>query len=133
MKAYKKIFLSKPEERNYENNWEYREWNFLTFILLKYSWFTMLVRFSYTAKWFSYIYLYLSIYIHSFLYSFPWWFIKEYRIEFSVLYTRTLLFIHSIYNSLNLLIPKSQSFTPPSLPLGNQKSVLYVCETVSVS
>ena len=33
-----------------------------------------------------------------------------------MLYSRTLLFIHSLYNSLHLLIPNSQSI-PPSLPL----------------
>ena len=31
----------------------------------------------------------------------------------SLLYSRTLLFIHPLYNSLQLLIPKSQSFPPP--------------------
>ena len=39
-------------------------------------------------------------------------------IQFPVLYSRTLLFIHPIYNSLPLLIPDSQSFPPtPSSPL----------------
>ena len=48
-------------------------------------------------------------------------------------YSRTLLFIHPVYNSLHLLISNSQSV--PSLPYtsGNHKSVLYVCESVSVS
>ena len=47
--------------------------------------------------------------------------------------SRTLLFIHSLCNSLHLLIPNSQSTPlPPPLPLGNHKSVLYVCESVSV-
>ena len=37
-----------------------------------------------------------------------------------------------IYNSLHLLIPNSQSIPPPpTLPLRNHKSVLYVCESVS--
>ena len=57
--------------------------------------------------------------------------------------SRTLLFIHPIYNSLyrsqvlyilHLLISWFQFFpllTP--LPLGNQKSVLCVCQSVSVS
>ena len=48
-----------------------------------------------------------------------------------MLHSRTLLFIHSICNSLQLLIPNSQSIHPPSLlPLGNRKSVIYVCEPV---
>ena len=52
----------------------------------------------------------------------------------SLLYSRSLLFIHPIYNNLHLLIPNSQSILPPlPLPLGNHKSVLYVCESVSVS
>ena len=45
-----------------------------------------------------------------------------------MLYSRTLLFIRSIYNSLCLLTPNSQSIPAP--PLGNHKSVLYVCESV---
>ena len=42
----------------------------------------------------------------------------------------TLLFIQPIYNSLPWLIPVLPSFFP--LPLGNHKSVLYVCELVSL-
>ena len=74
------------------------------------------------------------IHIYSFLYSFPLWFIIGYYcIWFPVLYSRTLLFIHSIYTTLHLLIPNSQSIpTPPLLPLGNHKSVFYSV-TVSVS
>ena len=54
--------------------------------------------------------------------------------QFPVLYSGTLLFIRSIYNSLHLLIPISQSILLLlSLPLGNHRSVLYVCEFVSVS
>ena len=55
-------------------------------------------------------------------------------IEYSSLcYTVGTLFIHSIYNSLHLLNPNSQSILPsPLLPLGNHKSILYVCESVSV-
>ena len=50
-----------------------------------------------------------------------------------MLYSRTLFFIDSIYNSSHLLIPNSQSIPPPDpLPLGNHKSVVYVCESVSV-
>ena len=46
------------------------------------------------------------------------------------IYSRTLLFIHSICNSLRLLTPNSQSVPPrPPLPLGNHKSVLYVGDT----
>ena len=49
-------------------------------------------------------------------------------------YGRTLFFIHSTHNSLYLLNPNSRSIPPqPLLPLGNPKSVLYVCESVSVS
>ena len=40
-------------------------------------------------------------------------------------YSRTLLFIHSIYNSLHLLIPNSQSFPPPAPTRSNHKSVLF--------
>ena len=45
-----------------------------------------------------------------------------------MLYNRTLLFIHSVYNSLHLLISNSHSISPsPFSPLGNHKPVLYVC------
>ena len=44
------------------------------------------------------------------------------------------MFTHSRYNSFHLLTPNSQSFPPPPpFSLGNHKSVLYVCESVSVS
>ena len=39
-------------------------------------------------------------------------------------YSRTLLFIYSMYSSLHLLIPKSQSVpSPVPLSLGNHKSI----------
>ena len=41
------------------------------------------------------------------------WFITGYRIQFSVLYSRTLLFIHPRCTSLHLLTPNSHSFPPP--------------------
>ena len=58
----------------------------------------------------------LHIYVYSFSYSFPLWFITGYWIQFPVLYSRTLLFTHPIYNSLHLLITNSQSFPPPLTP-----------------
>ena len=55
------------------------------------------------------------------------------RILFPVLYCRTLCFIHPIYNSLCLLIPNSSlPLSPNPLSLGNHKSILHVCESVSV-
>ena len=64
---------------------------------------------------------------YTFLYSFPLLFITGYWIEFPVLYSRTLLLIHSIYNSLHLLIPKSQ-YSPlqPSFPLSTT-SLFVLC------
>ena len=47
-----------------------------------------------------------------------------------LLFSRALLFIHSIYNSLHLLIPIHSS--PNARPLDNYKSVLYVLESVFV-
>ena len=58
----------------------------------------------------------IYIHTHTFSYSFPLWFITGYRIQFAVLYNRTLLFIHSIYTSLHLLIPNSQSIPSPAPP-----------------
>ena len=57
-------------------------------------------------------------------------------IEYSslVLYSRTLLYINLIYNTLHLLIPNSQSILPPlPLPIGNHRFVLYVWGSVFVS
>ena len=53
-------------------------------------------------------------------------------IQFPVLYSRTLLFIHSIYTSLHLRIPNSQS-NPlwPTLPHDNDQSLLWVPDYVS--
>ena len=65
-----------------------------------------------------------------FSYSFPLWFITGYWIWFLELYSRTLWFIHSLYTSLHLLIPSSQSnFLPtPPTPLGNHQSSFSVLE-----
>ena len=69
------------------------------------------VNFCCTTKWFSYIYIY------TFSYSFPLSFVTGYWILFPVLYSKTLLFIHSIYNSLHLLTPNSQFIpSPPPHP-----------------
>ena len=54
-------------------------------------------------------------------------------IKFPMLYSRTLSFTHPVYKSLPLLTPKSHSIPlRPLLPLGNYKSDLCVCESVSV-
>ena len=50
-----------------------------------------------------------------------------------VLYSRTLLFINSIYNDLHLLTPNSQYVFPsPPFPFGNHKFIFYVSESLSV-
>ena len=87
----------------------------LKFILLKYSWFTMLWWFVQYSK-----VIQLYIYMHSVSYSFPLWFTTC----FHVLYSRTMSFIHPIDKSLHLLILNSQAIPPHSH--GN-KSVLCVC------
>ena len=58
-----------------------------------------------------------AIQIYTFPYSFPLWFIPGYWIQFPVLCSRTILFIHPIYikKSLHLLIPNCYSFPPPAL------------------
>ena len=72
---------------------------------------------------YEYIFLYFE-----YIYSFPLWFITGYRIAFPELHSRTLLFIHSIYASLHLLNPNSQSFpSPPPLPRKPQVSSLCLC------
>ena len=74
---------------------------FLFLVLLKYSWFTMLYLISAYSK-VTQLYIYIYIYM-------------------------TLLLIHSIYNSLHLLIPNSSSFPLPSSRPWQPKSVLWVC------
>ena len=80
------------------------------------------------AKWFSYINVYsLSCFFKIMAYQ---------NIEYSFLcYTvGPCFFIHPIYISLHLLIPKSRSFSPPfSLSHNNHKFALYVSESVSIS
>ena len=84
------------------------------------------INFGCTAKWLSYAQTFFLIF-------FPLWFITGYWLHFPVLYGRTLLFICSIYTSLHLLNPNSHSIPPPALQApGNHKSVLCVCESVSV-
>ena len=74
-------------------------------------------------KWLS-THVHVTYITHPFSYCFPLWFIVGYWIRFPVLYSRTLLFIHSRYNSLHLLIQNSQSISPPCpLHPGNHKSV----------
>ena len=51
---------------------------------------------------------------HSLSDSFPTEVIIEYWVEFSVLYGRYLLANYSIYLSMHLPIPNSQSITPPA-------------------
>ena len=59
--------------------------------------------------------------------SFPSQFITGYWIEWPVLYSRTLLFIHTLHKSLHLLIPTSSSFPLPThFPLATTR-LLYVC------
>ena len=50
-----------------------------------------------------------------------------------VLYSRTMLFIRLVYDSVHLLNPNFLSISPPSPPFGKPESVLCVCESVSVS
>ena len=66
--------------------------------------------------------MYINKHMCSFLYSFALWFTWRYWIYFPVLYRRTLMFTHSVYTILHLLIPNSQSIprSPPS-PLATTK------------
>ena len=66
------------------------------------------------------------IHIYLFLCSFPLWFIVGYLMQFSILYSRALLFSHSIDNSLHLLIPNIHSIPPPP-PLSWQPQICSLC------
>ena len=83
-----------------------------------------------TAKWFSYTYAYIYIYKFFFIFSSTMVYHRILNIV-PMLYSRSLLLIHPIYNSLHLLTPNSQPFRPPSPPIVNLKSASYVCEPVS--
>ena len=69
----------------------------------------------------------LYTYIHSFLYSFPLWLITGYWIQFPVLCSRTLLFIHPIYNGLHLPTPNSQTVILPCHSQPWQPQVSSLC------
>ena len=99
-------------------------------ILLKYSCF-IIADTCCIGKWSSYICIHTHIQ-KEYIYSFSWSFITWYWIEFPVLYSRTLLFIPLIDDNLCFLIPVSHFILPQTFPLGKHKSVLYVCESVSV-
>ena len=60
-----------------------------------------------TKKWFT------CTHIHSLSYSFPTYIIIEYWIEFSVLYSRSLLANHSIYLRVCMPKPDPQAILPP--------------------
>ena len=73
-----------------------------------------------TAKWFGY----------TRRYSFPLWFITGYWLS-PVSHSRTVLFIHPMYNGLHLLNSLSSlPHLPSPLPT---TSAVYVCESASVS
>ena len=104
--------------------------NFLKFILLEYVWFTGLFI-SAVQQSDSVIHIYIYIYIFvPFHILFPDDLSQD--TECSSLCCRTLLFIHPIYKlaSANPKLPIQPS--PNLLPLDKHKSVLYVCESVSL-
>ena len=73
--------------------------------IFMYNWFTMLFNFRCAAV--------IPLYIYTiFLCSFLLLFITGYWISFPVLYSRTSLFTHLIYNGLHLLIPNSHTISP---------------------
>ena len=58
--------------------------------------------------------------------------IREYWVEFPVLYRGSLLVIYFIYSSMYILIPNSIYPSSPPFPLGNHNFVFLVCEPVSI-
>ena len=80
----------------------------LSHVFIKCIWFDLqCVNFCCTAKWFGYT----NIYTHSFSYSFPLRFIKGCWISFLVLYSRALLFIHSMLLGVFLVCLFFSGFT----------------------
>ena len=87
-------------------------WLFLK-ILLKFTWFTIVFISAALQIWLIYIYIYIYIYIFFFIFLSILVYYKIFN-KLPVWFSRTLLFIHIISNSLHLLIPNSQSIpTPP--------------------
>ena len=86
---------------------------FFKFHFLKFYWSVVDLQgcdnFCCITKWFSYTHMY----IHSPSDSFPTQIITEYWVEFSGLYSRSSLANHSIYLSMYMPIPNSQSISPP--------------------
>ena len=82
---------------------------FIAEFLLTYSWFAALCSFLLYRRE-TQLYTYICFFNILFHYG-----LSQDLIQYPVLYSRTL-FIHSICNSLHLLIPNSQSFLP-QLPL----------------
>ena len=84
------------------------------------------INFCCTEKWYVYIHIHIL-----FSYSLPLWFFSGYWMLHSMLYSRTLLYIHSIYNSFHLLTPNPNPSPPFFSPHpSNCKFALYVFESV---
>jgi len=83
----------------------------------------------------SVIYIYIYIYIYTHTLSFIFLSLMVYHRIFSIVSCAiSKTFIHSVYNSLHLLIPNSHSIPPPSpIALGNHRSVFYVYDSISAS
>ena len=92
---------------------------FLKYILLKYSWFTVLTSAVQQSDSVTHIHTFLTYILFHYGLS------QDTEYSFPVLYRWILFFIHTVYNSLHLLIPNSYFIPSPfPLPLGNHKSVL---------
>ena len=86
------------------------------------------VSFRCITKWLSYTYTCIPSFSDSFLIQF----ITEYWVEFSLLYSRSLLIIYIIHGILCILIPRPWFIPTPCLPFGNHRFVFDVCKSVSV-
>ena len=77
------------------------------------------------------LYVYI-LYVQLFHILFNYDFFIGYKIEFPVLYSRSLLFIYFPYNNFYVLISNSY-FIPhvPTFSFGSHKFVFYVCESFS--
>ena len=91
------------------NHWTAKEFHVSFFFYWSIVDLQSCVNYFCRAKW--------RLYIHSLSSSFPLWFITRYWIYVPVLYVMILLFIHSVYTGLYMLIPNSQSVSlPPPSP-----------------
>ena len=87
-----------------------------------------LVSFRGAAKWLSYSHIYIIFILFSIVVYY-----RVFNVAPCPIYSRTLLLIHPICNSLYLLIPNSQPILPHPRSLLVTTNLFSVCDSISIS